>query len=64
LPGLSGSDFGPALEHFLGSVTGLSVAMNTRLTGGWHDEAVTLSRSSGPNSWVRYKANTRSVSAW
>ena len=39
LPGLSSSDFGPALEHFLGSVTGLSVAIITRLTGGWHDEA-------------------------
>jgi hypothetical protein len=26
-----------ALEHFLGSVTGLPVAVNTRLIGGWHD---------------------------
>jgi putative transposase len=39
LHGLSSSDLGPALEHFLGSVTGLSVATIIRLTAGWHDEA-------------------------
>ena len=30
----------------------------------WHDETEALSRSSGPNCWARYKANTRSVPAW
>lgn len=44
--GLSSSDFGPALEHFLGSVTGLSVAMITRLIAGWHDEAEAFNQRS------------------
>jgi putative transposase len=36
---LSSSDFGPALEQFLGSDQGLSAATITRLTTQWQDEA-------------------------
>jgi transposase-like protein len=39
LHGLSCSDFGPALEQFLGSDAGLSAATITRLTTQWQDEA-------------------------
>jgi putative transposase len=39
LHGLSSSDFGPALEQFLGSDQGLSAATITRLTAQWQDEA-------------------------
>ena len=39
LHGLSSSDFGPALEQFLGSDAGLSAATITRLTVQWQDEA-------------------------
>ncbi len=39
LNGLSTSDFGPALEQFLGSGAGLSASAITRLTGQWQDEA-------------------------
>ncbi len=39
LHGLSSSDFGPALEQFLGSAAGLSAATITRLTAQWQDEA-------------------------
>jgi len=39
LHGLSSSDFGPALEQFLGSAAGLSPATITRLTTDWQDEA-------------------------
>ena len=39
LHGLSSSDFGPALEQFLGSDAGLSAATITRLTAQWQDEA-------------------------
>ena len=39
LHGLSSSDFGPALEQFLGSGAGLSAATITRLTGQWQDDA-------------------------
>jgi len=39
LHGLSSSDFGPALEQFLGSAAGLSPATITRLTRDWQDEA-------------------------
>ncbi len=39
LHGLSTSDFGPALEQFLGSGAGLSASAITRLTGQWQDEA-------------------------
>lgn len=39
LHGLSSSDFGPALEEFLGSGHGLSASTITRLTTQWQDEA-------------------------
>ena len=39
LHGLSTSDFGPALEQFLGSGAGLSAAAITRLAAQWQDEA-------------------------
>ncbi|WP_459958450.1 transposase, partial [Mycobacterium avium] len=39
LHGLSTSDFGPALEQFLGSGAGLSASAITRLTGQWQGEA-------------------------
>jgi transposase-like protein len=39
LHGLSSSDFGPALEQFLGTGAGLSPATITRLTTQWQDEA-------------------------
>jgi transposase-like protein len=39
LHGLSGNDFGPALEQFLGTNAGLSAATVTRLTVQWQDEA-------------------------
>jgi transposase-like protein len=39
LHGLSSSDFGPALDQFLGSDQGLSAATITRLTSQWQDEA-------------------------
>jgi len=42
LHGLSTSDFGPALEQFLGSGAGLSAASITRLTAQWQDEAKTF----------------------
>jgi transposase-like protein len=42
LHGLSTSDFGPALEQFLGSGAGLSASAITRLTGQWQDEARTF----------------------
>ena len=39
LHGLSSSDFGPALEQFLGTGHGLSAATITRLTSQWQDDA-------------------------
>ena len=39
LHSLSTSDFGPALEQFLGSGAGLSATTITRLTSQWQDEA-------------------------
>ena len=39
LHGLSTSDFGPALEQFLGSGAGLSATTITRLTTQWQEEA-------------------------
>lgn len=38
LHGLSTSDFGPALERFLGSGAGLSATTITRRTSQWQDE--------------------------
>jgi putative transposase len=42
LHGLSTSDFGPALEQFLGSGAGLSATTIARLTAQWQDEAKTF----------------------
>jgi putative transposase len=42
LHGLSTSDFGPALEQFLGSGAGLSATTITPLTAQWQDEAKTF----------------------
>jgi transposase-like protein len=46
LHGLSSSDFGPALEQFLGSAAGLSPATVTRLTVQWQDDAVAFGKKS------------------
>jgi putative transposase len=46
LHGLSTSDFGPALEQFLGSGAGQSAATITRLTAQWQDEAVAFNARS------------------
>lgn len=44
LHGLSTSDFGPALEQFLGTGAGLSASSITRLTTQWQDEAVAFGK--------------------
>jgi putative transposase len=46
LHGLSSSDFGPALEQFLGSGAGLSAPTITRLTTQWQDEARSFNQRS------------------
>ncbi|MGV1080895.1 MAG: IS256 family transposase [Candidatus Nanopelagicales bacterium] len=46
LHGLSSSDFGPALEQFLGSAAGLSAATVTRLTAQWQDDAASFAKRS------------------
>jgi putative transposase len=46
LHGLSSSDFGPALEQFLGSAAGLSPATITRLTAQWQDDAEAFNKRS------------------
>jgi len=46
LHGLSTSDFGPALEQFLGSGAGLSPSTITRLTAQWQDEAAAFNTRS------------------
>ncbi len=46
LHGLSTSDFGPALEQFLGSGAGLSAPTITRLTAQWQDEATAFNKRS------------------
>ena len=46
LHGLSSSDFGPALEQFLGTGAGLSAATVTRLTTQWQDEAAAFTTRS------------------
>ncbi len=46
LHGLSSSDFGPALEQFLGSTAGLSAATITRLTAQWQDDAKAFNKRS------------------
>jgi transposase-like protein len=44
LHGLSGSDFVPALDQFLGSSAGLSASTITRLTEQWQDEQRAFAR--------------------
>jgi putative transposase len=46
LHGLSSSDFGPALEQFLGSGAGLSAPTITRLTAQWQGEAAAFNQRS------------------
>ena len=46
LHGLSTSDFGPALQQFLGSGAGLSAATITRLTAQWQDDAKAFAKRS------------------
>ena len=46
LHGLSSSDFGPALEQFLGSAAGLSAATITRLTAQWQHDAEAFNKRS------------------
>ena len=46
LHGLSSSDFGPALEQFLGGGAGLSAATITRLTSQWQDDAARFNKRS------------------
>jgi putative transposase len=46
LHGLSSSDFGPALEQFLGSGAGLSASTITRLVAQWQDEAAAFNKRS------------------
>jgi len=46
LHGLSSSDFGPALEQFLGTGAGLSAKTITRLTEQWQAEAVAFNQRS------------------
>ncbi len=46
LHGLSTSDFGPALEQFLGSGAGLSAATIGRLTTQWQEEAAAFGKRS------------------
>src|SRR6476469_3527211 len=50
LHGLSSSDFGPALEQFLGSSAGLSAATITRLTAQWQDDAEAFVKRSLKNT--------------
>jgi transposase-like protein len=50
LHGLSSSDFGAALEQFLGSAAGLSAATITRLTAQWQDDAEAFTKRSLKNT--------------
>ena len=50
LHGLSSSDFGPALQQFLGSAAGLSAATIARLTAQWQDDAEAFTKRSLANS--------------
>lgn len=44
LPGMSTSDFAPALEGFFGSAAGLSASVVTRLSRQWQHEARAFAR--------------------
>ena len=58
LHGLSSSDFGPALEQFLGSDQGLSAATITRLTTQWQDEARAFNARSLAGTRLRLRAGS------
>ena len=58
LHGLSSSDFGPALEQFLGSSAGLSAATITRLTAQWQDDAEAFNKRSLKNTDYVYVWST------
>ena len=62
LHGLSTSDFGPALEQFLGSAAGLSPATITRLTKDWQDEARAFNARSLKETDYVYVWSTESTS--
>ena len=67
LHGLSSSDFGPALEQFLGSAAGLSAATITRLTAQWQDDAEPRSPSArwpAPTMCMCGSTGSTSRSAW
>ena len=74
LHGLSTSDFGPALEQFLGSGAGLSATTITRLTSQWQDEAKTFqdrdlsgtdaSMCGSTGSTSRSASSRRSCACW
>ena len=59
LHGLSSSDFGPALEQFLGSSNGLSAATITRMTKDWSDEAKTFNKRSLGGHRLRLRVGRR-----
>src|SRR5271166_1675117 len=62
LHGLSSSDFGPALEQFLGSAAGLSAATTTRLTAQWHDDAEAFNKRSLKDTRLRVCVGRRDPS--
>ena len=74
LHGLSSSDFGPALEQFLGSSAGLSAATITRLTAQWQDDAEAFAKRSLKNTdyvyvWVdgihlKVRLEQRNCACW
>ena len=59
LHGLSTSDFGPALEQFLGSGAGLSATTITRLTSQWQDEAKTFGAAGSVGHRLRVPVGRR-----
>jgi transposase-like protein len=62
LHGLSTSDFGPALEQFLGSGHGLSAPTITRLTEQWKDDAEAFNARSLADVDYVYMWSTASTS--
>jgi len=64
LHGLSSSDFGPALEEFLGSDQGLSAATITRLTVQWQDEARAFNARSLAATDCVYTPSKRQARTW
>jgi putative transposase len=64
LHGLSSSDFGPALEEFLGTSHGLSAATITRLTRDWQDERPRSTSAHWPTPTTYGSTGFTSRSAW